>query len=99
MKAKSIKQIAVIAAVALFTAGMTTGCATKKVTRTDYTRTTVLDDDDAPLKPWVNCTVCDGKGTCKRCNGTGKVQNQNCITCNGTGKCSVCAGEGGYRSE
>ncbi len=59
----------------------------------------ILDDQETPLKPWVNCRTCDGKGTCTRCKGTGKVQGQRCVTCSGTGKCSVCAGEGGYRAD
>lgn len=59
---------------------------------------TILDDQEKPLKDWVNCRVCNGKGICQNCNGKGKVKSKDCISCNGTGKCSVCSGEGGYRA-
>lgn len=77
----------------------TSGCVSRRVTQKEYQRTTILDDQEVPLKPWVTCHVCNGKGTCQRCNGIGKAQGRKCVTCDGTGKCTVCAGEGGYRQE
>lgn len=44
------------------------------------------------------CTVCDGKGVCKTCNGTGKRvyggKEQRCAACDGHTKCKSCDGRG-----
>lgn len=45
---------------------------------------------------WKRCTVCDGKGSCTFCKGTGRISGDNCKTCRGTGKCGTCQGNGGY---
>jgi len=41
------------------------------------------------------CTVCLGRGTCRKCNGTGKFRDTDkpCFSCDG-GKCRKCGGEG-----
>lgn len=54
-------------------------------------------EQDAPLGQWIKCRVCDGKGSCQRCQGTGKINGANCTSCKGTGRCSVCDGQGGHR--
>ena len=48
---------------------------------------------------WKRCAVCDGKGTCNACKGTGKISGDRCKTCKGSGKCSTCKGNGGYYLE
>ena len=48
---------------------------------------------------WKRCAVCDGKGSCNACKGTGKISGDRCKTCKGSGKCSTCRGNGGYYLE
>lgn len=98
MNKQIIKLLFVIIAMTVFTISLTS-CASKRVTTKEYKRTTVLDDQEKPLKEWVDCRICNGKGSCQRCKGTGKVKGVKCVTCDGTGKCAVCGGEGGYRPE
>ena len=45
---------------------------------------------------WKRCAVCDGKGACSSCKGTGRISGDACRTCKGTGKCTTCKGNGGY---
>lgn len=40
------------------------------------------------------CGLCNGKKTCRSCDGTGKMQGGKCPSCNGTKKCSSCFGTG-----
>ena len=47
-------------------------------------------------REWKRCAVCDGKGSCNACKGTGKISGDNCRSCKGTGKCNTCKGNGGY---
>lgn len=103
MKKSNFRYVAALALVVCFVLSVSS-CArhgelyrSKRVT--EVSRSVVLGDPESPLKSWVTCTACNGKGTCQRCSGTGKVRSSKCVTCNGTGRCSVCSGEGGYRSE
>lgn len=44
---------------------------------------------------YKTCDTCfDGTGTCKSCNGEGKVDNKECKDCKGEGMCVDCAGTG-----
>lgn len=102
MKANIINKA--VCVVALTFAAMTLGSctSTNKVVNTNtknVERSTVLEDQGKPLTAWISCEACDGKGSCVRCKGTGKVSGKKCVSCNGTGKCPVCGGKGGYRSE
>ncbi len=45
---------------------------------------------------WKRCAVCDGKGSCTSCKGTGRISGDNCRNCKGSGKCPTCKGNGGY---
>ncbi len=47
-------------------------------------------------REWKRCAVCDGKGSCNVCKGTGKISGDNCRSCKGSGKCNTCKGNGGY---
>lgn len=47
-------------------------------------------------KEWKRCAVCDGKGSCNACKGTGRISGDACRNCKGSGKCSTCKGNGGY---
>ena len=60
--------------------------------------TTTYYQGDAPAeqKEWKRCAVCDGKGSCKSCKGTGRISGDNCRSCKGSGKCTTCKGNGGY---
>ena len=49
------------------------------------------------LGKWHPCKVCNEKGRCKTCKGSGKQEGMKCIECGGTGACPTCNGEGGYR--
>jgi len=41
------------------------------------------------------CIMCDGKGKCPTCKGTGlTVTGDYCSTCLGKGKCYLCLGKG-----
>jgi DnaJ-class molecular chaperone len=100
-----MKKIVAIVVTAVFAISMT-GCFLHKKTvvsekrvQTTTERSAILSDEAKPLKDWVKCRTCDGKGTCSNCNGKGKINNRTCAACSGTGKCNICAGEGGYRSE
>lgn len=80
----------------IFALSMNSCHSSKKTIKTE--RVVILDDQEVPLTKWINCSSCAGKGSCVRCNGTGKVSGQKCISCRGTGNCSACNGEGGYRA-
>ncbi|HDZ61444.1 MAG TPA: hypothetical protein ENH46_07060 [Candidatus Pacearchaeota archaeon] len=44
---------------------------------------------------YKTCDTCfDGTGTCKSCNGEGKVDNKECEDCEGDGMCVDCSGSG-----
>ena len=44
---------------------------------------------------YKTCDTCfDGTGTCKSCNGEGKVNNKECEDCEGDGMCVDCGGSG-----
>lgn len=45
---------------------------------------------------WQKCAVCDGKGSCNACRGTGRISGDMCKRCKGSGKCNTCNGNGGY---
>ena len=47
-------------------------------------------------REWKRCAVCDGKGSCNACKGTGRISGDNCRSCKGSGKCNTCKGNGGY---
>ncbi len=100
MNTHTIKKATFAIALALFTATLSCCNSTKKVVNTkNVERSTVLDDQDKPLTAWISCKACDGKGSCVRCKGTGKVSDKKCASCDSSGKCPVCGGKGGYRSE
>lgn len=48
---------------------------------------------------WHQCSVCNGKGICYKCNGTGKLSGDKCSICKGTGKCRSCNGNGGFLTQ
>lgn len=100
MKARIIKNLAVIATLALFTMGLTSCHSSRRTVKTTKKEvSTILDDQEKPLANWVKCTTCSGKGTCSNCKGKGKINGRTCAACNGTGKCNICGGEGGHRAE
>ena len=70
-----------------------TSCATHSRTVSTY-----ASDDNSyrGQQEWKRCAVCDGKGSCNACKGTGKISGDRCKTCKGSGKCSTCRGNGGY---
>ncbi len=44
---------------------------------------------------YKTCDTCfDGTGTCRTCNGDGKVDNKECEDCEGDGMCADCGGSG-----
>lgn len=104
-----IKNMAVVAVMAIFTMGLASCFITKNTTSKTSSRSntktttkevsTVLSDQEKPLTDWVKCATCSGKGTCSNCNGKGKINGRTCAACNGTGKCNICGGQGGYRAE
>lgn len=55
------------------------------------------EETTTPAGEWHNCNTCSGKGSCVKCNGTGKIDNGKCRACKGTGRCQSCDGQGGYR--
>lgn len=58
-------------------------------------------------KKQVDCSVCDGSGSCQKCNGSGRYSQDifdstfgrllndrpKCERCKGSGKCSRCQGK------
>jgi len=54
---------------------------------------------ERPLGKWTDCRICNGKGSCIDCKGTGKIKGNKCKICSGTGRCTTCEGQGGFRSE
>jgi len=55
--------------------------------------------DGQSLQPngqWEKCAVCQGKGSCGSCKGTGRISGDKCSACNGSGRCRTCNGNGGY---
>ena len=63
-------------------------------------RTYSSEDNTYPSQQeWKRCAVCDGKGSCNACKGTGKISGDRCKACKGSGKCSTCKGNGGYYLE
>ena len=100
MKANIISKAVFAVALAFFAMTLGSCSSTQKVMNTkNVERSTVLEDQDKPLTAWISCEACNGKGSCVRCKGTGKVSGKKCVSCDGSGKCPVCGGKGGYRSE
>lgn len=85
------KTILSFAVTALF-AVAAVSCATHTTYRS-YSDTQPLP---ASQGEWQKCAVCDGKGGCSACSGTGKISGDACRRCKGTGKCTTCNGNGGY---
>lgn len=77
-----------IAAVAVFALA---SCASHQTTTT-----TTYGQGPEVATEWHKCAVCNGKGSCTSCKGTGKISGSTCATCKGTGKCQTCNGNGGY---
>jgi len=54
--------------------------------------------DDVRSSRMTTCPKCDGKGTCKRCSGTGHDPvfgyQKKCVMCGGDGMCLQCGGSG-----
>ena len=101
MKANIINKSVFLVAL-LFTTMTLGSCnSTNSVVNTtkNVERSAVLEDQDKPLTAWISCEACNGKGSCVRCKGIGKVSGKKCDSCDGSGKCPVCRGKGGYRSE
>ena len=70
-----------------------TSCASHR----SYRSTTITEGQSTErLGEWKRCAVCDGKGTCNACKGTGRISGDACRSCKGSGKCSTCKGNGGY---
>ena len=86
------KIIMSLVAIMLFVIGMAS-CGSHH-SHTSYTTTT--QGYEQSTSEWRRCTVCDGKGTCTACKGTGKISGDNCRACKGKGKCNTCQGNGGY---
>lgn len=100
MKTYTIKKATFAIAMALFAVTLSSCSSTKRiVSAKNVERSTVLEDQEKPLTAWISCEACNGKGSCVRCKGTGKVSSKKCTSCDGSGKCPVCGGKGGYRSE
>ena len=72
-----------------------------EITTSERTRTTTYYQGDVLPKQqeWKRCAVCDGKGSCKPCKGTGRISGDQCKKCKGSGKCQTCKGDGGYYLE
>jgi len=66
--------------------------SSSRTTYRSYSEGTTLENQGV----WKRCAVCDGKGSCKSCKGTGRISGDNCRSCKGTGKCPTCKGNGGY---
>lgn len=71
-------------------------CATHSRSVTTYSSE---DNTYQSQREWKRCAVCDGKGSCNACKGTGKISGDRCKACKGSGKCSTCKGNGGYYLE
>ena len=67
-------------------------CATHSRSVTTYSSE---DNTYQSQREWKRCAVCDGKGSCNACKGTGKISGDRCKACKGSGKCSTCKGNGG----
>lgn len=93
MKRIKLKLMLAFLAIAMMTMS-TVGCKIVETTsgdiHTEKSTKTVLGK-------WYSCKICNGKGRCKTCKGTGKQKEMNCIECGGSGACPTCNGEGGYR--
>jgi len=62
-----------------------------------HVRTTTYDTGSSYSQgEWQKCAVCNGKGSCSSCNGTGRISGDMCRRCKGSGKCNTCGGNGGY---
>ena len=70
---------------------MTISCASHTTIRS-YSDNAVYEKQGE----WKRCAVCDGKGACNSCRGTGRISGDACRNCKGTGKCNTCKGNGGY---
>ena len=67
-------------------------CGSSRTTYRSYSDGTSYEKQGV----WKRCAVCDGKGSCKSCKGTGRISGDNCRSCKGSGKCPTCKGNGGY---
>ncbi|MBR2150500.1 MAG: hypothetical protein IKH01_07130 [Prevotella sp.] len=67
-------------------------CASHHSVRT----TTYTQGEYETQGEWQKCAVCDGKGSCTACRGTGRISGDTCKRCKGSGKCNTCNGNGGY---
>ena len=61
--------------------------------------TTVHEDGSMTSKMVTICGVCNGRGACNVCGGTGGqywygMGIQPCLSCSGTGRCGGCMGDG-----
>lgn len=89
------KAILSLIAVAAMSMAMVS-CASHQVIRT---HTDYQSNQEVGGGTWHQCTVCNGKGTCYKCNGTGRLSGNKCSICKGTGKCRSCNGNGGYLTQ
>lgn len=86
------KAFIALVTVMLFAIGMAS-CGSHQTYRSYSTTTQGYEQSN---NEWRRCSVCDGKGTCTACKGTGRISGDNCRACKGSGKCSTCRGNGGY---
>lgn len=89
------KSIIALAVMAIFGLAATTSCSHHVSSTSSHTR---YYEGEQIIKrgEWRNCAVCNGKGSCAACKGTGKISGNQCKTCKGTGRCQTCKGQGGY---
>lgn len=63
-----------------------------------HTTVRTYNDNYVPVQQgeMKRCVICDGKGSCSSCKGTGRISGDACRSCKGTGKCNTCKGQGVY---
>ncbi len=87
---KIVSALVVITTIVL----MTISCSSSRHT---VSSNTYYSGDGIPQKTeWRQCAVCNGRGTCSACKGTGKISGSTCKKCKGDGRCRTCRGQGGY---
>lgn len=91
------KAILFLVAITTLSLGLVS-CASHRVVRTHTTEYQNYQEGVSDGE-WRQCSVCNGKGICYKCNGTGKLSGDKCSICKGTGKCRSCNGNGGFLTQ
>jgi len=75
---------------------LTVSCGSHRVSSRQSSTTYYQGENPERQREWKRCAVCDGKGSCNACKGTGRISGDACRSCKGSGKCNTCKGNGGY---